>query len=66
MPIILTVDGPSLGGFVSCATVVSAELWKVGQAIPGVDTMRFKKLTIENGIKLRREQENLILNSITN
>ena len=35
MPIILGPDGPSLGGFVCPATIVSAELWKVGQLRPG-------------------------------
>ncbi|MEM3737616.1 MAG: 5-oxoprolinase/urea amidolyase family protein [Candidatus Bathyarchaeia archaeon] len=65
MPIILTVDGPSLGGFVSNATIVSAELWKVGQAVPGVDIMRFRKLTLEEAVKLRKEQEKLIATSIS-
>lgn len=40
MPIILTCDGPSLGGFVCPVTIVSAELWKVGQLKPG-DTIKF-------------------------
>jgi hypothetical protein len=31
MPIVLGLDGPSLGGFVCAATVVSSELWKMGQ-----------------------------------
>lgn len=31
MPIILGPDGPSLGGFVCPAVVVSSELWKIGQ-----------------------------------
>jgi urea carboxylase len=31
MPVILMVDGPSLGGFVCAATIVSTELWKIGQ-----------------------------------
>src|SRR5450755_2780613 len=35
MPIILGPDGPSLGGFVCPATIVRAELWKVGQLRPG-------------------------------
>ena len=29
-PIILTCDGPSLGGFVCPVTIVAAELWKIG------------------------------------
>lgn len=39
-PIILGLDGPSLGGFVCPAVVASGEFWKVGQLRPG-DTVRF-------------------------
>ena len=39
-PIILGPDGPSLGGFVCPAVVVSGERWKTGQLRPG-DTVRF-------------------------
>ena len=46
MPVILTVDGPSLGGFVCAATIVSSELWKVGQVRPS-DEIRFKQITID-------------------
>lgn len=35
MPVILMVDGPSLGGFVCPATIVSTELWKIGQVGAG-------------------------------
>lgn len=44
MPVILTVDGPSLGGFVSMVTVPTTQLWKVGQAMPG-DHIRFVRMT---------------------
>ncbi|MHB1677210.1 MAG: urea carboxylase [Sulfuriferula sp.] len=44
MPVILGPDGPSLGGFVCPATIVQAELWKMGQLKPG-DTVRFKRLS---------------------
>jgi urea carboxylase len=44
MPIILGPDGPSLGGFVCPATVIDAELWKVGQLRPG-DRVRFVPLS---------------------
>jgi urea carboxylase len=40
VPIILGPDGPSLGGFVCPATVISTERWKLGQLRPG-DTVRF-------------------------
>ena len=46
MPVILTKDGPSLGGFVCPATIVKAELWKVGQVKPG-DRIRFKRLSFD-------------------
>jgi len=40
LPILLGPDGPSLGGFVCPATVVTGERWKLGQLRPG-DTVRF-------------------------
>lgn len=46
MPVVLMVDGPSLGGFVCPATITSTELWKLGQVRPG-DAVCFKKLTVE-------------------
>ncbi|KAI6372278.1 hypothetical protein MCOR25_003795 [Pyricularia grisea] len=33
--VVLTGDGPSLGGFVVFATVITAEMWKFGQMRPG-------------------------------
>ena len=44
MPVILGPDGPSLGGFVCPATIVQAELWKIGQLKPG-DRVRFERLS---------------------
>ncbi|MFT6519322.1 MAG: urea carboxylase, partial [Candidatus Azotimanducaceae bacterium] len=41
MPVLLGPDGPSLGGFVCPATVIRADLWKLGQLRPG-DTVRFR------------------------
>jgi urea carboxylase len=40
MPVLLGPDGPSLGGFVCPATVMTTERWKLGQLRPG-DTVRF-------------------------
>jgi urea carboxylase len=40
VPILLGPDGPSLGGFVCPATVITGERWKLGQLRPG-DTVRF-------------------------
>lgn len=56
MPIILTVDGPSLGGFVSLATIATSELWKIGQAKPH-DYLIFKKWTLEQAMECLIRQE---------
>ncbi len=56
MPVILTRDGPSLGGFVCPATIVKGELWKVGQVKPG-DTIRFKRMTFEEALALELAQD---------
>jgi urea carboxylase len=44
VPIVLGPDGPSLGGFVCPATVVTAERWKLGQLRPR-DTVRFRPIS---------------------
>jgi urea carboxylase len=41
MPIILGPDGPSLGGFVCPFVIIQADLWKIGQLVPG-NTVRFE------------------------
>ncbi|MGJ8691483.1 MAG: urea carboxylase [Thalassotalea sp.] len=41
MPVILGPDGPSLGGFVCPFTVISADLWKLGQ-LKGGDKLSFE------------------------
>lgn len=58
-PIIIGVDGPSLGGFISFCTVPTAELWKVGQVKPG-DSIRFRKMTLGEAIELQREMETIL------
>ena len=37
-PIILCVDGPTLGGFVCAAGVAYGSMWKLGQMVPGRTT----------------------------
>lgn len=49
--IVLTADGPSLGGFVVFCVVASAELWKLGQVRPG-DTIKLEPIDIERAFKL--------------
>ncbi|MEV0092959.1 5-oxoprolinase/urea amidolyase family protein [Streptomyces sp. NPDC050738] len=45
MPVLLGPDGPSLGGFVCPATIITSERWKLGQLRPG-DTVRFTPVTV--------------------
>ncbi len=56
MPVILGPDGPSLGGFVCPATIVQAELWKMGQLRPG-DTVRFMRLSQAAAERLEAAQD---------
>jgi len=56
MPVILGPDGPSLGGFVCPATLVSAELWKLGQLKAG-DKVRFRAVTLAEARRMRGERE---------
>lgn len=59
MPVILGPDGPSLGGFVCPATVISADLWKLGQLRAG-DKIRFLPVTIDAAVAIEKTQnENL-------
>jgi urea carboxylase len=56
VPILLGPDGPSLGGFVCPATVVTGERWKLGQLRPG-DTVRFQPVTDAEAAALRATPE---------
>ena len=58
MPVILGPDGPSLGGFVCPAVIVSADAWKMGQLKPG-DTVRFNRVTVDEAAALRQECESV-------
>ena len=61
MPVILGPDGPSLGGFVCPATIIQAELWKMGQLKAG-DKVRFVKVTQEYAATYEQNQNALIEN----
>lgn len=52
-PIILPVDGPSQGGFITPLVVASAAMWKVGQLRPG-RSLVFRRIAIADAIALRR------------
>ncbi|MBS99401.1 MAG: urea carboxylase [Oceanospirillaceae bacterium] len=55
MPVILGPDGPSLGGFVCPATVITADLWKLGQLRAG-DKVRFVPVSIDQAVALEQAQ----------
>jgi urea carboxylase len=59
-PIILCVDGPTLGGFICAAGVAYGAMWKLGQMAPGRDTIRFKALSIEAAANLARETDAIV------
>ncbi|WP_265234774.1 urea carboxylase [Lyngbya sp. CCAP 1446/10] len=59
MPVILGLDGPSLGGFVCPATIVQSQLWKIGQLKPG-DSIRFYCLSFAEALQQELEQERQI------
>jgi len=55
-PVILMVDGPSLGGFVCPVTIARAELWKIGQVKPG-DKIQFVPIDYAQALELEAAQE---------
>ncbi|MBX2884785.1 MAG: urea carboxylase [Granulosicoccus sp.] len=59
MPVILGPDGPSLGGFVCPATVISADLWKLGQLRSG-DRVRLIPVSLAQAVALENRQTSLI------
>jgi biotin-dependent carboxylase-like uncharacterized protein len=63
-PSLLIADGPTLGGFICTLNVINADLWKVGQAIPGKSTFRFYEVSPEEAVQARRERRELLTESI--
>jgi len=63
MPVILGPDGPSLGGFVCPATVISADLWKLGQLRAG-DKIRFVAVSIDAAVAIEKNQNANLKNLI--
>jgi urea carboxylase len=63
MPIILGQDGPSLGGFVCPATIIQADLWKIGQLKPG-NTVRFVRCHGTEAVQKEAIQDQQILSLV--
>ena len=59
MPVILTMDGPSLGGFVCLVTIAKGELWKIGQLKPN-DRIRFFLISFDQALALEQSQDQSI------
>ena len=59
MPVILGPDGPSLGGFACPATVITADLWKLGQLRPG-DRIQFRLVSHNESIELLSQQDQVL------
>jgi len=59
MPVILGPDGPSLGGFVCPVTIISAELWKMGQLRAG-DKVKFVPVEHDTAMEMLKAQEEAI------
>lgn len=57
--VVLTCDGPSLGGFMVFATVISAEMWKIGQMKPG-DEILLSPVTAAEAMVLASNLQNSI------
>ncbi len=55
-PVLIGPDGPSLGGFVSPAVVIRADLWKLGQLRPG-DSVRLEAVGATRAAELDARQE---------
>ncbi|EER31909.1 multifunctional urea amidolyase [Candida tropicalis MYA-3404] len=58
-PVILTCDGPSLGGFVCEAVVAESELWKIGQVKPG-EHIQFVPISYQSAKDLKKQQNKII------
>jgi biotin-dependent carboxylase-like uncharacterized protein len=58
-PIVLHVDGPSLGGYAKIATVISADLGRVGQMRPG-EIANFRAVSTDEAVAALRAMEESI------
>ncbi|KAI0368220.1 urea carboxylase [Pilatotrama ljubarskyi] len=58
-PVILTNEGPDMGGYACVCTVASGDLWKLGQLRAGA-TVRFERVSHEQAVGLLRQQNDLM------
>lgn len=53
------MDSPNLGGLICSSTVISADLWRMGQLKPG-EYVRFKPTTYDNALELDKRVESFV------
>jgi urea carboxylase len=58
--VIFSMDSPDLGGLLCSSTVVSADLWRLGQIKPG-EYLKLKPITFALALELRGRLERFIL-----
>ena len=63
-PALLTADGPTLGGFICALNVINVDLWKIGQAVPGQDSIKFVQVTPEDATRLRKERREFLTENL--
>ncbi|RJX27318.1 MAG: biotin-dependent carboxyltransferase [Dethiobacter sp.] len=55
-PVLLVLDGPTLGGYMCALSVIKTDLWKIGQGIPGKDFAKFIPSTQEEAVEATQKQ----------
>jgi antagonist of KipI len=51
-PIVMLADGPTTGGYPKLATVVSADLPRLAQLVPGSDSVRFETVSVDEAHRI--------------
>ena len=60
--VVLTVDGPSLGGFVCPVTIPTTQFWKIGQVKP-YDIIKFYKMSLKEVVNENNQRNIWLINS---
>lgn len=63
LPIVLLADRQTVGGYAKIATVISADLPRLGRMLPG-HTVRFAAVTVAEAEALRRDQERRLAQAV--
>lgn len=63
-PIVLLADCQSVGGYAKIATVITADLPRLGRLLPG-NTLRFATVNVEQALAALRAQESWLADTIT-